>query len=184
MNRWLSRPDLLPPAPGATAAPSPGGRIVVGIGEFAVSCAAGGVIVTHALGSCIAVCVRDPVTRVTGLLHFLLPDSRVNPVRALEQPASFADTGIPLLFQTAYRLGLDKRRCRVQLVGGAETNGGGRDSFNVGKRNVLAARNLLWRSGLMIQAEATGGTVPRTVSIAIDTGRVAVATGREVAEVG
>ena len=62
-----------------------------------------------------------------GMLHFLLPEARINPERAQQQPAAFADTGIPLLFQTAYEYGLIKQRAIVQLVGGAEmTQYGGR----------------------------------------------------------
>src|SRR5690606_26008659 len=106
---------------GSTAVPpraaAAGGRIVVGIGEFAVSSSPDDVIVTHALGSCIAVCIWDPVVRVGGLLHFLLPESKINPERARKQPATFADTGIPLLFQTAYASGIEKKRCHVRLVG-------------------------------------------------------------------
>ena len=66
----------------------------------------GDVIVMHALGSCIAVCVFDPVASVAGMLHFLLPEARINPERARQQPAVFADTCIPLPFQTAYQDGL------------------------------------------------------------------------------
>ncbi len=95
-------------------------RRIVGIGEFAVSALATDTIVTHALGSCIAVCIWDPGAGVGGLLHFLLPDSAINPDRAKTQPATFANSGLPLLFQAAYSLGLDKKRCRVRLVGGAE----------------------------------------------------------------
>ena len=83
---------------------------------------------------------------------------------------------------SGYKLGLDKKRCVVRLVGGAETSGGAHDSFNIGKRNLLAARNLLWRNGVMVRAEATGGTVPRTVSIAVQGGQLHVSTGRDVTE--
>src|SRR5215471_5830902 len=95
-------------------------KVVIGIGEFAVSNRPGDVIVTHALGSCIAVCLYDPVSTVAGMLHFLLPEARINPERAKQQPAVFADTGIPLLFQAAFERGLKKQRARVYLVGGAE----------------------------------------------------------------
>jgi chemotaxis protein CheD len=146
-----------------------GSRRTVGIGEFAVSDVPMDTIVTHALGSCIAVCIWDPATAVGGLLHFLLPDSAINPDRAKIQPATFADSGLPLLFQAA--LGLDKKRCRVRLVGGAEVaNPGGAGSLNVGKRNLLAARNILWRNGLLIEREAVGGALPRSVTLHLSSG--------------
>lgn len=156
-------------------------RIVVGIGELAVSNHADEVIVTHALGSCIAVCVFDPVSAVAALLHFLLPDSRINAERARLQPAAFADTGIPLLFQTAYAYGLDKRRAIVKLAGGAET-ADGNGAFMTGRRNTLAARNLLWRNGVLIHSQDVGGTMARTVHLRAQDGRVQIFNTRELTE--
>jgi chemotaxis protein CheD len=156
---------------------SPDRRIVVGIGELAVSNDGEAVIVTHALGSCVAVCVWDPVVGVGGLIHVLLPDSGINPSRAAQQPAAFADTGIPLLFRTAYQYGLDKKRCRVQLIGGADVTGIGKGvEGSIGKRNILAARNLLWKNGVMVLADAVGGTAARTVTLAIGDGRVQISS--------
>lgn len=157
-------------------------RLVIGIGSFGVTGQPGSSIVTHALGSCVAVCIWDPVARVAGLLHFLLPDSRINPARARVQVGTFADSGIPALFQAAYRLGVDKTRCEVTLAGGAELAASGSMSkLQIGRRNVLAARGLLWRNGLMTRAEAIGGAIPRTVRISVDDGRVEVCTGRDTA---
>ncbi len=166
-------PYVAPSQPGAG-----GQRLVVGIGEFAVSNKKEDVIITHALGSCIAVCVWDPTNFVAGLLHFLLPDSRINPTRAKDQPAAFADAGIPLLFQTAYKYGLQKNRCIVRLAGGAEVAGHGA-SFDIGKRNILAAKNLLWRNGVLIKAEDVGGKAVRTVNLYVADGRLQITSGRE-----
>ena len=158
-----------------------GVRRVVGIGEFSVSNSPGDVIVTHALGSCVAVCLWDPDLRIAGMIHVLLPDSRINPQRALEQPAAFADTGLPLLFDAAYRLGARKTRLRIRLVGGAEVGAeGGASSFNIGRRNLLAAKNALWRNGVLIDAEEIGGRTVRTVYLAVDDGRLQVTSGRDV----
>lgn len=151
-------------------------RVVVGIGEYAV--ADGDTeIVTHALGSCVAVCLWDEAASVGALLHFLLPGARVSPTRAAIQPAAFADTGIPLLFQAAYRKGAVKERCRVWIVGGADTQPpaavGPRPAavpqpgaLEVGRRNILAAKNLLWRNGVLLAGEQVGGSIPRTVTLA------------------
>jgi chemotaxis protein CheD len=158
------------------------GRLVVGIGELAVSDRPSDVIVTHALGSCIAVCVFDPERHVAGMLHFLLPEARINPQRAAEQPAAFADTGIPLLFQAVYQLGAQKTRCRVCLVGGAEVaapTAAGPCAFNIGRRNQLAAKNTLWRNGVLIDQEDTGGRTIRTVRLWVADGRLQVSAGRE-----
>ncbi|HEX7085412.1 MAG TPA: chemotaxis protein CheD [Vicinamibacterales bacterium] len=167
--------DVSVPVPGAG-----GSRRVVGIGEFAISRGGTDVIVTHALGSCVAVCLWDPVAEVAGLLHVLLPDSRISPQRAAEQPAAFADTGMPLLFRAAYALGAEKRRLRVSLVGGGESPCGERGEtqpFSIGRRNVLAIKNVLWRNGVLVSAEDVGGTAVRTVYLAGADGRIVVAVG-------
>jgi chemotaxis protein CheD len=172
-----ARADQAGKAPGMPGGPAM--RYNVGIGELAVSGNAPDMIVTHALGSCIAVCLWDPLANVAGLLHYLLPDSKINVLRAQTQPATFADTGIPLLLQQAFAMGAQKSRMTIRLVGGAEVAGGG-GSFNVGKRNLLAARNLLWRQGIMIKGEAVGGSVARTVHLDVGAGRIRVTSGSEL----
>ena len=149
-------------------------RLVVGIGEWAVSNRPGDIIITHGLGSCIAVCVFDPLTTVAGLLHFLLPEARINPDRARVQPAVFADSGIPLLLNAAAQQGLVRRRAIVKLVGGAEMTAAPDVAFNTGRRNVLAARNLLWRSGVFVAGQDVGGTAARTAHLSVRTGRLLV----------
>ena len=153
-------------------------RRVIGIGELVVSNVPSHVIATHAIGSCIAVCIYDPVAQVGGMLHFLLPDSSINMVRAERDPAVFADTGIPLLFQKAYAYGLSKKRAIVKIAGGAEMPHNATAGFNTGRRNVVAARNLLWRNGVMTSGEDVGGTHARTVHLSVDTGRLQIFSGQ------
>jgi chemotaxis protein CheD len=173
--RPLSR-TTSPPADAATQS-----RIVIGIGEYAVSDKPGAVLVTHALGSCVAVCLWDPASHVGGMLHFLLPDSRVNPTRAQQQPATFADLGIPLLFQAAYKLGAIKPRCVVRLVGGADVTGvQGQGLLEVGRRNQVAAKNLLWRNGVLIKAERLGGSEPRNVLLSVGDGSLRITSGNQI----
>ena len=168
---------------GATLTGTPAGqpqqRVVIGIGEAAVA-GSDMTIVTHALGSCVAVCLWDPEARVGAMLHFLLPESRVNPDRAKKQPGTFADTGIPLLIHEATQRGLNKKRCRAHLFGGAAV--GAQGGLDVGKRNALAARRLLWQHGIFIHAEALGGTDPRTVNFSVADGHYQVSCGRELVQ--
>jgi chemotaxis protein CheD len=159
-------------------------RRIVGIGDLVVSDMTNEVIVTHGLGSCVAVCIFDPVAHVAAMLHFMLPEARINVERARQQPATFADTGIPLLFQSAYRYGLEKRRAIVKLVGGAEITASVDSAFRTGQRNALAAKQVLWRNGVLVNAEDTGGNTARTVQLSVQDGRVHVFTGRsEVKEI-
>ena len=171
----------VPASPAPALFPLRAERIVIGIGEFAVTTNGQAEIVTHALGSCVAVCLWDPVSHVAGMLHFLLPEAQLNLKRATCQPATFADTGVPLLFQAAYRVGGVKSRLHVHLLGGAAiTSGPG--GLDVGRRNGLMAKKLLWQNGVMLKGEALGGTDSRTVSLFAADGRVVVTRGREVVQ--
>jgi chemotaxis protein CheD len=93
---------------------------VIGIGDCKVSKDPDETLITHALGSCIAILIHDPVAGVAGLLHFMLPESSIDIEKACKRPFAYADTGIPLLFQTAYQLGALKPRLRVMATGGAQ----------------------------------------------------------------
>jgi chemotaxis protein CheD len=149
----------------------------VGISDCVVSGDHKVVITTHALGSCVGLIIFDPVARVGGLLHYMLPDSGLDKDRALRNPYMFADTGIPLLFQAAYRAGARKERIQVTALGGAQILGIS-DSFDIGKRNLIVMRKILWKAGMMLHNEDVGGTVPRTARLEIATGRIVVSFGR------
>lgn len=140
----------------ATAAD--GGTIVVGMGDLAVSAAPNARLVTYALGSCLGVVIHDPHARVAGLLHLMLPDSTIDAAKAAAAPAMFVDTGVPLLFKMCYRLGATKERLIVKVVGGAHAAPReDQDRFQIGKRNLLALRRILWRNQVLITAEDVGG---------------------------
>jgi chemotaxis protein CheD len=145
--------------------------VVVGIGDCQLSKDPDSVIVTYALGSCIAVVIHDPVAQVGGLLHFMLPEASLDPAKAEKNPFVFADTGIPILFRNAYQLGADKRRLAVTVVGGAQMMDL-EGTFNIGKRNCLAMRKILWKAGVLVQSEHLGGSVSRTVRLEVGTGKV------------
>jgi len=101
------------------AKPDTQGRIVVGVSDLAVSNDPDTLLITHALGSCIGVTVYDPVSKISGMLHFMLPSSKTSAEKAAEKPAMFGDTGIPLLFKSVYELGANKDRLVVCAAGGA-----------------------------------------------------------------
>jgi chemotaxis protein CheD len=150
--------------------------IVIGIGEFAAAVGPLDSLMTHALGSCVAICLWDWQRRVAGMIHFLLPDSAVNPVRARVQPAAFADTGVPLLFEAVMRFGASRSRLDVKLVGGARV---ARHDLDIGRSNIVAARALVGQQGLAVSAEATGGTDVRTIALSVATGKVRVTTNHD-----
>ena len=83
----------------------------------------------------------------------------------------FADSGIPMLFREAYEKGAQKRRLRVRVAGGAQIMDD-KGVFNIGQRNCLAMRKILWKAGVIVQAEETGGKTARTMRLEMDSGRV------------
>lgn len=146
-------------------------ELVVGVGDGEVSRDPDTVLVTYALGSCVAVILHDPVARVAGLVHYMLPESSISRTDPKVRPCMFADTGISHLLRTALELGADKRRLIIFAAGGAQIMDDN-CAFNIGKRNCLALRKALWKSGLIAHAEDTGGTMVRTVRVEVGTGRV------------
>ena len=145
-------------------------QIIVGIGDCRIA-AGEQVLTTYALGSCIGLAVYDTQMSIGGLLHFVLPDSTIDPARAKVNPFVFADTGVPALLQALYHQGAVKRRLRVHAAGAAEMNDH-EGVFEIGKRNYLALRRILWKSGLLLHGEAVGGSHSRTVRLDTSTGRL------------
>lgn len=147
-------------------------RLIVGVADMQVSTKSEDVIVTHALGSCLGICVYDPRTRVGGILHTMLPSSQTNPDKARTNPNMFVDTGVPNLFRTIYTLGGEKSRLVVKVAGGAAVQGCDCDRFQIGQRNYTMLRKILWKNGVLIKAENVGGSRPRTMGMEVATGRV------------
>ncbi len=150
-------------------------QIVVGVADLKVSNKEEDVIVTHALGSCIGVAIFDPVARVGGLLHFMLPDSSLDPAKARDNPFMFADTGIPKLFRDCYALGAQKPRLKVKLAGGSQVLGG-EEHFQIGRRNYAAVRKIFLKNNVLIDKEDVGGMRARTMFLEMASGRVWVKT--------
>jgi chemotaxis protein CheD len=156
--------------------------VTVGISDCAVSRDPAATLTTYALGSCIAVAVYDPVAGVAGLLHFMLPESSLDAAKAQSKPFMYADTGIPMLFRRAYELGAQKQRMSVVIAGGAQVLDPN-NTFNIGKRNHLAVRKVLWKAGVMVNYEDVGGTAPRNLRIEASSGSIFVSCGREEREI-
>lgn len=148
-------------------------QIVVDISDMQVTKEPDSVLVTYALGSCIAVIAHDPVRKVGGMIHYMLPSSSTSPEKAAARPFMFADTGIPLLFAGLYKLGCDKGSLVVKVAGGGalyDDNG----MFEIGKRNYAMMRKLFWKNNVIITAEDVGGAKSRTARLFVATGRCTI----------
>jgi chemotaxis protein CheD len=153
-------------------------NITVDISEITVSDDPESVIVTYALGSCIAVMLYDPVVKVAGMIHFMLPNSSTSPEKAEQKPGMFADTGVPILFHKMYEMKCKKENLIVKIAGGGklyEDHG----VFDIGKRNYTILRKLLWKNNIMITAEDVGGSKSRTTRLFVADGRVTISSQGE-----
>jgi chemotaxis protein CheD len=153
--------------------------ITVSIGGLEVTADREATLITHGLGSCIAVMTYDPLAKVAGMLHLQLPTSTLSPERALDSPGTFADTGIPLLFERMYALGAKKQAIVVKVAGGG-TFHGDNGTFDIGKRNYTMMRKIFWKAQVLVAAEDVGGSRSRTVRLFLDTGQVTVQSGSDV----
>jgi len=153
------------------------GQIVLGVGDYGASNTPGDDVKTFALGSCVSVIFLDPKTRTVGMAHVALPDSSINKAKATEKPGYFADTAIPALLKQMTKFGCDPRGkgMVVKLCGGAnvmDTN----DTFQIGKRNALAIKKILWSYGMGAVSEDLGKNYSRTVSISVSAGQITLSS--------
>ena len=149
---------------------------VVGISEMVVSDRPEDMIITYSLGSCIGLTLYEPRLRIGGLIHCMLPLSKIDPARAVDRPCMFTDTGVPLLLTTLLNMGAEKRNLIAKVAGAAsllDNNG----SFNIGERNQVILRKLLWKNQILIQGEETGGTKARTMSLNMENGVTLLRSG-------
>jgi chemotaxis protein CheD len=148
---------------------------IVGVADMKVSNNPAESVITYSLGSCIGLVVYDPAVKVGGMLHYMLPESSIDREKAAARPFMFADTGIPILFKTAYQLGAVKSRIRIYVAGGAEILDQ-KGFFNIGKRNYMALKKMFFKNNVIIHKQDVGGNINRTVRLEIGTGDIYVKT--------
>jgi chemotaxis protein CheD len=147
--------------------------IYIGVGGIAVSTNPLNVLVTS-LGSCVAVIMLAPSICAAGLAHVALPSSSVNVEQSKGKPGYYADTAIPRLLEEMDKLhGGQRGRLLVKLVGGANIMDPN-NTFDIGKRNALAIKKILWENRLGVLVEDTGGEISRNVRVNVKTGNVLV----------
>lgn len=148
-------------------------NIVVQVSDARISNDPDSVLVTYSLGSCIAVALYDPALPLGGMIHFQLPSSEMDPERAKREPFMFGDSGMEILMKNMTQYGADKNRILVKIAGGAAMKTGPK-GFDIGKRNFLALRKILWKHGLLLKGQDIGGELPRNLYLHIQDGTVLV----------
>ncbi len=147
----------------------------VGIGDMKFT-RGNNIIITYALGSCIGITFYDPVIKLGGLLHIMLPSrSDANDPKVFK----YADTGIRETVRKLTAFGMVKTRTVVKIAGGAkmfEMKGGSSDFGNIGQRNAAMVKKVLMEERMRITAEDTGGSYARTMLLNVATGDVVIRT--------
>jgi chemotaxis protein CheD len=154
---------------------------IIGISEMKVSNKADDALITYSLGSCLGLTVYDPKVKIGGLIHSMLPLSKIDPEKAKKTPQMFVDTGVPLLLQEMYNIGAKRSRLIVKVAGCGQLLDD-KKLFKIGERNYTVLRKILWKNNLLIEAEDIYGTASRTMILELSTGKTTIKSGGEVRE--
>ncbi len=127
-------------------------------------------LISYGLGSCVGIALYDPVAKVGGLAHIMLPDS--TQARSSENPAKFADTCLPLMVAELVKNGATRSRLVAKIAGGAQmfVFANATDIMRVGERNSQTVRMVLKKLELRLVAEDCGGNYGRTVELKLENG--------------
>lgn len=153
-------------------------QVVVNIADMKISNNQEEILVTYSLGSCVAVVLYDPFQKVGGMIHIMLPQSNIEKDRENMNPFKFVDTGVPLLFKEMFKLGCKRNNIIVKVMGGSNVMDKNK-FFNIGERNYVAVRKILWKNNILIKKEDVGGVKSRTVRLDVETGLLKITSGPE-----
>ena len=135
-------------------------KLIIGIADMKMA-KGEGMLVTYALGSCIGICLHDPVLKLGALVHIMLP---VNMEAGRKTPMKYADTGIRETLRLMESKGASRNRITAKIAGGAKMFEVGSSSLgNIGQRNIESVHMNLKKEGIRLLKEDVGGTVARTL---------------------
>jgi len=147
--------------------------INVGFGEYKISTDPESVLVSFGLGSCVAITFYDPVNRIGGMIHVVLPTANGKVAR---MPGRYADTGIPLLIEEMRKAGARPEKLIVKMAGGAKIikRSYAPSELDIGKQNIERCLKILKMYHFVLCGQAIGGHKGRTVKLFIDSGKTCV----------
>ncbi len=133
-------------------------------------------LVTTGLGSCIGLCVYDPVSKIGGMAHIVLP--RVTSLGDGDSGGKYAVTAIPLLVENMLKFGANRYRLAAKMAGGAEMFSfpGQNSVLKIGERNAETIREILDDAGIPLLSQEVGGSFGRTIEFNTENGKLWVRT--------
>ena len=120
------------------------------------------------LGSCVAVCLWDPILKMGGINHFMLP---LWNGQGLASPR-YGNIAVEKLIAKMISMGSLKSNLKAKIFGGGEVLHTENTSFNIGLRNIELAKNELYEQGIPIISSSVGGKYGRKIMFNSDSGEV------------
>ena len=145
-------------------------KLKVGIADMKIA-RGEGVLITHALGSCIGICLHDPALKLGALVHIMLP---VNMEAGRKNPLKYADTGLKETLKQLEAKGASRSRLTAKIAGGAKMFEASGSLGNIGQRNIESVHMNLRKEGIHLLKEDVGGTVARTLLFDVSSGMACV----------
>lgn len=132
---------------------------------------------TSGLGSCVGAVIYDPVKKIAGLAHVMLPDSSLAKQSDLNA-YKYADTAIPILIEQLLMRGARKSALQAKMAGGAQMFqlSHNTDIMRIGPRNVEAVRFQLAKNNIPIISSDVGGNCGRTIEFDPETSKLKIRT--------
>jgi chemotaxis protein CheD len=124
--------------------------------------------VSTILGSCVAVCLFDPILQIGGINHFMLPFWNG---QGLASP-KYGNIAIERLLEKMISLGSNKSNLKAKVFGGGEVIDTNISQFHIGERNIQIAFELLEEYRIPVVAKSVGGKLGRKIEYNTNTGEV------------
>jgi chemotaxis protein CheD len=154
------------PPPITVRAPDAGDRLQVYLHAGQLHAAAAPTSITTVLGSCVSVCLHDPVTRMGGMNHFLLPHHVER-----ERSPRFGNVAVPQLIEALVKAGATRSALVAKIFGGASVIGAmARGGRHLGEENALLALRLLEEAHIPVLDQDVGGSRGRKLVFFSDEG--------------
>ncbi len=143
-------------------------KLTIGIADMKMT-RGEGTLITYALGSCIGICLYDPLIKLGALVHIMLP---INMEANRTSPLKYADTGIRMTLAKMEQKGARRARIVAKIAGGAkmfEVAGNGALG-SIGQRNIDSVHQVLRQERIPLLKEDVGGKTARTLLFDVATG--------------
>ena len=141
-------------------------KITIGIADMKLA-RGQGMLITYALGSCIGICLHDPLLKLGALIHIMLP---VNMETNRTNTMKYADTGLRETLRQMEAMGAKRPRITAKIAGGAKMFETGASLGNIGQRNIESVHLNLKKEGIRLLKEDVGGSVARTLLFDVNSG--------------